>query len=83
MKYAGGLPSSGNRNHGVKVGGLSGNESLTGYSSEEMRIMPTFRQLSQSEIAIFLKQTGKMITSLSLVGTFLSHVGFTMLLDMH
>ena len=40
------------------------------------RIMPSFTSLGNTDIAQFLRSTGKMITSLQIVGTFLSHVGY-------
>jgi mannose/fructose/N-acetylgalactosamine-specific phosphotransferase system component IIC len=48
------------------------------------KILPQFQSsLGYSEIVNFLKAGGKMMTSLSIVGTFLNHVGYTMLLDIH
>jgi hypothetical protein len=45
--------------------------------------MPAFSSLTHSEIVNFLRSVGKSITSLQVVGTFLQHVGYQMLLDMH
>jgi len=52
--------------------------------SEKARILPNFTQnVGNGELANFLRSTGKMITSLQIVGLFLTHVGFQMLLEMH
>ena len=39
--------------------------------------------LASSDIVQFLRSTGKMITSLQIVGTFLNFVGHQILLDLH
>lgn len=45
--------------------------------TEKARILPSFTQnVGNGELANFLRSTGKMITSLQIVGLFLTHVGF-------
>jgi hypothetical protein len=48
------------------------------------RVIPVFNaNVANGELANFLRATGKTITSLQVVGLFLTHVGFQMLLEMH
>lgn len=49
---------------------------------EQDKVMPSFSIVANSDIASFLRSTGKMITSLQVVGLFLSHVGFSMMLEL-